>query len=71
MIATCSRVEEPVVSTVPVADAIVFVLAGMRVHDIAQHVQPVLVGLIDQRLELIRGPTAAAGSEEVGHVVPE
>jgi predicted cation transporter len=50
VVATSARVEEAMVGAVPVADTIVFVLAGMRVHDVAKHIYSILVRFINQSL---------------------
>lgn len=63
--------EESVVSAIPVADTIVLVLTGVRVHNVAQHVEPILVSLINECFEFIRRSAATAGGKEVGDVVPE
>ena len=71
VVSTGAGVKETVVGAVPVGDTIILVLAGVRVHDVAQHIQTVLVRFVDERLELVGRPAAAAGGEEVGDVVPE
>lgn len=52
------------VSAIKHVDAIIGVLAGMAVHNVNEHNQTQPVGLINQGLQLIRGPKPAASLHE-------
>ena len=61
-----AAVEVHAVCSVKHVDPIVGVLAGVAVHDVHQHDHAQPVGLVDHRLELVRGSKSAAGLQAVG-----
>ena len=67
VVAAAAAVEVHGVSAVKHVDAVVGVLGRVRVHDVHQHRQAQPVRLVDQVLQLVRGPEAAATPAAMRH----
>ena len=66
VVAPGAAMEVHAICSVKHVDPIVGVLAGVTVHDVHQHDHAQPVGLVDHRLELVRGPKPAAGLQATG-----
>ncbi len=71
VLAATAVVEILIARSVEVTQTFQFVLYGMAVHEVHDHVHTSSVCVIDERFQLVRRTETAAGSKEIRYMVSE